>query len=94
MVPSAELVFLMSLPAVKLAEGPRSPSGFAEFCQNLCVKVWSNPEPGNLDQFIEHRFGQIDQASLFRSRHDAKQADDFQGRRTRRPAPTPFIHQQ
>jgi hypothetical protein len=76
-----------------MRKSARPQSRFTGFRQNLCVEVGPNPESSNPDQFIEHRFRQIDRASSFRGRYDTEQAGDGQARRIGSPTPPPFIHQ-
>jgi hypothetical protein len=47
-------------------------SDLAHFSENFCVEMGSDPESGDLNQVIEHGFGQRDKSVLFRSGHDAE----------------------
>ena len=69
-------------------------SSFAEFGENLCIEIGANPESSNLCQFVEHRFGQIDQNSPFRLGHDAEETCDSYTRSSGSPPGAPFIYQQ
>jgi hypothetical protein len=66
----------------------------AKFRENFCVEIGPDPKPGNLYQFINHRLAQIDQASAFRSDHDAEETRGRQARGCGSPTGTPFIHKE
>jgi len=66
-------------------------SRLAQFRESFCVKVRPNPESANLYQFIEHRFGQINQPSPFRPGHDAEETRDREACISCSPPGAPFI---
>jgi hypothetical protein len=72
---------------------PRQPtSSLAQFGENLCVKIGSDPEPCSANQVIENRPDSFNQSSSFRLGQYAEQADYAQAERSRGPAATSLIY--
>jgi hypothetical protein len=69
-------------------------SRLAEFRENFGVEIGANPEPGNLDQFVENGFSQFDQPSPFCSGYDTEEACNGQACGGGSPTSTPFINEQ